>query len=352
MASAEMVTSLGRSGEPEIRSYGRIGMTLSSVVDNSDAISRRLHAFSSVGNVRPERLIDYPLASVDTRRSFVRAIVGQEAIEAALSNGLLQSIEIAAPIGEGLYYINAAKNGENRRNDADKQEELMTRTEPRGLRETPQSLVSRIIDEGYSFQSRIGDEKGQNEVQALWGEAFEWRRDQVVNLATRLEHDKDISSDPVWFSSLVSADGEIVSAAMAEKLSIEGNGGETIDIVELTEWSVAPQNRGNGYMSANVTMLIAQVLHDYEQENDVNRKLVIMAECNIDKYAHSAGYKAGLTVPERQIFGKKVSQILERNVEISGELQDFAFMYLSGEGRSDYYGGDTVQELISNYSDK
>jgi hypothetical protein len=217
----------------------------------------------------------------------------------------------------------------------------------------PMDAIKRVTKgEGLSFGRYLADEKTRKDVLSLWDIPFGWTQDQVINLADRLaakEHSSDLPN--VWFSALevedtTSSNGKtVVGAAMAEKISFKGKDGRDIDIVELTEWSVGEDYRGNGYMAATIAQLTSQILHDYwsrDQETPF-----IIAECNIQAGAYKSGFSAGLRVPERTIFEGKASQILQQNVTVGdgiapAGLRDFAFMYLPPAILDAYYTEEEV----------
>lgn len=345
--SQGIITSTGHTGS-DTRSSRRIGSNIGHVVTDIRRVSWRLEKLSLATRIKNTREADPAVRDLGLRRTFVRAITTEKVVQAALTDGLAPFVEVAAPIGDGLWYLSVASNGEARRINKSTRQKLVEETAPRQLHELPVSLVRRAISEGYRVRNSMIDEKAQKEVQVLWQDTFGWSYEQVKNLSDRLEAEKACEGMPtVWFSALESPDHTISASSMAERLTIKDTNGEKIDIVELTEWSVDSKNQRNGKMSATVSMLIAQILQDYRKRSDGNTKLVIIAECNTDG-AHGVGYKAGLTVPSRTVFGRQVSQILELNVEISGELKNFAFMYLSEDARKNYYNNDVIQELTGN----
>lgn len=178
----------------------------------------------------------------------------------------------------------------------------------------------------------------------LWGPIFGWNEEGIKTLATRLDYESSLPAEQrtVWFSMLVNekpTGHPVVALAMGERLEVPLGNGQSISIIESTEWCRHNNyEKRKGLMSATAVHLHCQILRDLET---LSRPPLIIAETNFHSGAHRVGAAAGMQIGPRDIFGVPIQQLLIQNVEVKdGEsgLRDFSMMYLSPESHHLYQG--------------
>lgn len=347
--SKEIVSSTGAMGI-DTRSNKRIYWNVRQPMRSADGVEKSFNKLARVQNVNtPEdrkdgkRKEQFEFGDLSTRRDVMRFIATDEAVQKLINpnNPFSDNVEVAFPIGEGDWYVSLGKNGTERKT-ALSMDELVHETAAPDKPKYPAAAVERVLNEGYTFKTDLSDPAVRDQVLQLWENTFGWTEEEIGNLQRRLEDQEDAGEKNVWFGALQkpTPDGKkVVAVGMAEKIQFTRSNGEPLDIIELTEWSVDLGSRGNGYMPATITQIAAQVLDSYPVE-DRGKKLLI-AECNIGKFAHKSGYTAGMTVPERV-----VPQILKQNVDVEGAKSDFAFMFISPASLARNYSPDVVHQIL------
>lgn len=273
-------------------------------------------------------------------RVVFRALIGEQARAELLGQDspLRPDVEVLLPISDGQYLAYIARNAEHRAGGLSVPA-LVEQTAPHTYRRSDVPLASTIAEartNGYSWQDNFTS-TDVPQIADLWGPTFGWEKSEVANLQTQLE--QEVGAGPasrnVWVS-IAEHNNQFVAAAMAERLILPGRD-EPINLIESTEWRVADdhQRRNNPnaprLMVATLAYLNAQVLRDLSAQ-----PTLIMAECNLRSRADRAGNGAGFSVPERNVDGTTIPQILKNNVHVqdglaqSGDkLPHFLFQYVS-----------------------
>ncbi len=260
------------------------------------------------------------------RRDVFRGLVCESALESFASNGQNRElIEVAFPVQNDMWYLNAAKLYGRRRSIRPIKELKREIDSSQPVIVPKEQLIHNVLDEGHTFVVSLhNDNELQKQLLSLWGKTFGWDKKKIANFAKRLEQQG--SRPEVWFSAIRDKNGRLTAAAMAEKMSVQGESGRQMDIIESTEWRSIERD----HMKAVVDHLHAQVIHSYGTHKS---DYMIIAECNINSKAYRVGQKSQMVVPEGVINGYPISQILVQNVKVvDGKkpcgLRDFAFMYL------------------------
>lgn len=325
-------TSIGKLGVSR-RSYDRLYVNGTRFSSDPREFDRNFRRLIEIGKRHEQKI----------GRTVFRGLVSEDVVNHVLISDLKGNLEVVLPVGEftgdnaRLVYMARNKPGRNSINPS----EYMARKASAQETEitSPLEKIKLAVGQGYVFTDRITEDQ-VDQVQSLWGETFGWKREEVDSLRKRLEADRsktDPSKKDVWFSA-VSVNGEIISAAMAERQSISGANGRWLDLVESTEWRVKDKYGGNGAMTMTLGALNAQILSDLK--NSPNGTPLIFAECNFQSRADRAGKSAGFHIPERTV----APQILIQNVLVrdgvpvgEGNLRDFTFMYLPVETIQQHY---------------
>ncbi len=284
-------------------------------------------------------------------RSVFRAIVSEDVLLYIINNGRLHShLEVALPLEEftkdNSWLIYMAKNKPGREEIIPREAMIRQTDVYVGEITSPPERVKAITEKGYSFVNKFSGEQ-VNQIHSLWGKTFGWQFHEVDNLRKRLisGEDKPPSEKDLWFSAIKYND-TIISAAMAEKLSMPSMSGN-LDLVESTEWKTGENYIRNGFMAATLAALNAQVLSDLKYSS--NGHPLIIAECNFQSRSDRAGHGAGFRIPERNV----APQILVQNVGVNdgydvgqGKLRDFTFVYLPGEMIKNHYNPAHVNSIM------
>ncbi|MEK7532952.1 MAG: hypothetical protein AAB542_00805 [Patescibacteria group bacterium] len=204
---------------------------------------------------------------------------------------------------------------------------------------TPLERIRKLRSQGYLFIRDIPKGR-EDELLRLWETTFDWTREGIDGLQSRLQRERSLAPAHrgAWFTGLInSRNNELVAAATAERLDIPVGDGRILPLVESTEWRRSDNAARGGLMAGAVSHLHGQVLQDLETYNPL-----IVAEANYWSEAHNVGLAAGMVVPSRNMFGRKIPQTLMQNVrvgdgKIPDGLRDFTMMYLPPMGRRSLY---------------
>jgi len=334
-------SSTGKLGVSR-RQYERLYVNGTHYSTNPDEVDRNFRRLTGVAERHPDRI----------GRSIFRGLVNEDVMQHISENGLRSDLEVALPVeeftGDNSWFIYVANNKPGRELIVPREKMVEATRTPN--RETPSPLerIHAINQQGYTFVRHIPEDQ-VDQVYALWGETFGWERQEVDNLRRRLmtADSSPSSQKDVWFSA-IEDNGTIISAAMAERLSIPSASG-TLDLVESTEWRTKDEYAGNGLMAATLGALNAQILSDLH--DNPNGLPLIYAECNFQSRSDRAGCGAGFRIPERT-NGYAAPQILVQNVLVrdgqpveEGRLRDFTFMYLPVEAIQNYYDPMRVNSI-------
>lgn len=204
---------------------------------------------------------------------------------------------------------------------------------------TPEQRVALLRKDGYRFIDLIPPDRIE-EMQALWGESFEWDREGIADLGRKLLVSQGMTPNErnVWFSGLIeSGSNRLAAIATAERLDIPVDSGEVLPVIESTEWRRSDAVRRHGLAAAVVSHLNARVLEDLDGERPT-----IIAETNYRSGAHHVGFASGMEVPTRLFRGRFLPQMLIQNVRVGDGLEpnrkrDFTLMHVADEAIQTFY---------------
>ncbi|CAN5115885.1 hypothetical protein BH11PAT1_BH11PAT1_0260 [soil metagenome] len=286
-------------------------------------------------------------------RAVYRGIVSNEVLESILLGPLRETVEVALPLDEfdhsDSWLVYMAKN-KPERNALVPLIQMIDQTKNPLQNNSVEEQVAKVFRRGMHVIHEFSDEHIA-QLHELWGGTFGWSVTEIQALQRRIEKGQIENSEgrSIWFSGILYQD-QLVSAAMAERLELPGLLGP-VTIVESTEWRTRDEYAGQGLMAATIAMLNTQILADLEYSGT---QPLIIAECNFLSRSDRAGIKSGFRIPERDIKGMTVSQILEQNVLVSdghvlpkGKLRDFTFMYVPNTVIEAHYSPDIQLSLLS-----
>lgn len=200
--------------------------------------------------------------------------------------------------------------------------------------------IARLLElqaRGYVFTDHITDPEA---LQALWGPTFGWTADKIKNLQAILADNarRNPLDRTTWYTSVLH-EGQLVAAALAERLDVPGAHGRPLPTVESTEWAVdaSLRQRRTGIASGMLALNTAQCLQDLPNAR-------ILAECRFSSTAYAAGISIGFSVPDQTI----APQLIARNVWVDGELADFVPITLTDEAIQRYYTPQTRAEMLGH----
>ncbi len=336
--SKEIVTSTGKLGAEE-RSFDRFAVNATVYSDDPMRVSTFADRSRAVAAAKEREGL--------TRTTF-RGLVSQRVMDEIIRTGNQKHLEVALPVGEFTegdeWLVHAAKNAPAR-TVLTPVDRMIEETEGDKIcSQSPLEKVNAVKEKGYKIIDSFS-EADIDQVHSLWEETFGWSREEVDNLRHRIDDSKyaDTEEKGVWFNGIRNTKGELISIAMAEKLTIPAADGKELDTIEVTELSVDPAYEGQGIMSANVAVLNAQILDDYE-----NRNLpLIYAECNFQSRAERSAHRAVMRIPERMY----APQILQQNVGVGDRVpvespyRDFQFLYLPRDMINAHYTPEIRREM-------
>ncbi len=135
----------------------------------------------------------------------------------------------------------------------------------------PSEILGRATDQGYDLSVLTNDipKVTVDQVSALY-ERFEWTRDEVVEILTK----------PTNLVAVASKDGEIVSAGIAEMVSVP-IGGDTLRIVEITEAATREDHARKGLYTAVSTRLLLDLAQRSQRLEVLGGSIdLVYGECN------------------------------------------------------------------------
>lgn len=343
---------VGSVGSPGIehRSYDRYYLNSPwGTLTNIDRISQAFRMSQSVLRRSREQVT----------RCVGRFLVTERALEDLNSYSQIRdAIEVVMPTTELVYfglgerqriYMLMASLNTASRNGLVERNYMIQATEEdrRFVYRSPREQVEAAREQGYGFVSSISSEHIDT-IQGLWGRTFGWSRSGVEARAQTLRNQGYVSSNArqSWFSGLIDAHGHLVAAAVAERLDMSvGFGRAPLPLVESSEWRRQDAVSQHGLMAATVSYLHAQVLRDVPNAH-------IFAETNFRTRAHRVGFAAGMEVPERNVCGMRVPQILVQNVEVGDGLdpeglRDFTLLHVSQVNRERFYSSRDLSYMLS-----
>lgn len=341
--NGEPINSSTGSLGVDIRQYERLYLNATRFSDNPNEIVRNFRILIAMGNMCSERI----------GRVVLRGQVSDEALKDVLKSELASDVEVVLPVrefGKDGVLVYLARN-EPERTAIVPVEKMTQETETnkyRAVNIEPLERIEAVIEQGYEFTNKIHTEEDSNQVFSLWGPIFGWSVEQVANLARRLESERKLEPQDrsVWLSMIKKGD-EVVSLAMAERLSLPASDG-SLDIVESTEWCTKKGHNGKGLITAVLSLLNSQILQDMQGNTPL-----IFAECNFQSRSDWAGHGAGFRVPERILGSHTIPQLCIQNVYVNdgqpieaGKLRDFTFMYLPSATIEQTYNPEQITNII------
>ncbi len=252
-------------------------------------------------------------------RTVFRGIVSHQTVQAIANNGLGTHLEVAMPVDESNqeagWLIYLAKNQPHRQplHAVETMVEATSVYTPRPrkvvLPDTNPESDGECLPE-WSLLTSVKEEY-QTQLADLWKATFGgWDNEKIAHLAERIkaERAKDGSERTVWFSAIIAGD-LLMSAAMAERLTIPGRDGP-VDLIESTEWRTRKAFSNFGLMTHTLQALNAQIFHSLSE--GPSGPPVVYAECSYTTRADRAGHGAGFYIPERRY----AAQIAIQNVTV------------------------------------
>jgi hypothetical protein len=311
---------LGTSARPD----GRLYHNATAFYDDPAAVESTFQEL--IG--RSEAINAHIPAEEHISRVVFRGIVSNPTIQAMAANGLGAFLEVAMPVveddEEAGWLIYLAQNQPHRQplHQVEHMVEATSTYEPR--QEAPVLPDGFNCSPEWSYHSTVKEEY-QTQLADLWESTFGWNDEEIGHLAQRLAHEK-AKAEPersMWFSA-ISAGDMLMSAAMAESLTLPGKDGP-VDLVESTEWRTRRGFSNFGLMTRTLKALNAQIFHSLHTGS--SEPPLVYAECSFTTRADRAGHGAGFYIPERRY----AAQIALQNVTVDDGvhppgLRDFIVM--------------------------
>jgi hypothetical protein len=235
-----------------------------------------------------------------------------------------EHIETYVPLGPDTALITVAANAESRQgphsiDDMHGRVDEAVQRIGSGDKKPIAQRIETLRQQGITFTNHATS-SDIAQLTLLWQDTFGWDAAQLEAFVANLAEQQrlDPGDRQLWFVGARDSAGRLVGAAMAERLDMAGPDGTTVQLVESTEWATLAQVRRQGVMTVLVGLLNATVLGDLG-----NTDAHIFAECNYDARSYEVGLKASMTIPDREVDGLQVPQILRQNVAFDGELRSF-----------------------------
>ncbi len=350
MSEAQALTSIGGLGEPEVRENGdRYYLTAAQPFTDPATLEATWRDLSIGAKAQPE----------DISRVVLRGVVADDLLEQLHTSPVGAMLEAAIPLGDfghpGSNLVYFGQNSPGRQPLVSVEEmidkTLDAETADVNLRRNPAERVAEVLRAGSIITTSL-PERDYRGLHALFGPIHGWARneqkgDQIAALGEDLEAEQQLpGSDRSKWLVAVHSGGQLVSAAMAELLTIPVLGGKTLDVVESTEWAVHPDHYRKGLAAATLSAVNAFVLRDRRRSG---RRPLILAECNFRSRADLLGLSVGFTIPPRE----HAAQIILQNVEVGDGhapvgYRDFVAMGLFKRAQNRYYNNQTVHEITES----
>lgn len=332
-----IVTSTGKLGV-ERRTYARIYCNAKTSINNFDVLTEISRRFFGIVDRHGKKI----------SRAVLRFITDDPTMQKILTPGSsVDVVEVAVPIqlnGFGdtrRWLIFVGRNNDNRVSIVSKETMIENTREYCAEIKSPIKRIGDVVRRGYSFRSDIQD--WTSSLLELWGETFSWSRNEIINLSQRIEDQKNISPEErkLWIS-MITSNGQVIAAVMAERLRMSSED-NFLDLVESTEWRTKESFQNQGLVTAALVHLNAQIIHDLKNP-------FIFAECSYMTRSDRAAHGAGFIVPQREILGRTIPQILEQNVQINDGLtpfglRDFTFLYLPTQSIKELYHESNLDQI-------
>ncbi|HEX3568426.1 MAG TPA: hypothetical protein VHT70_01985 [Candidatus Saccharimonadales bacterium] len=266
---------------------------------------------------------DTTINETHVTRSVLRTVIEGSTLTKLLAADELihEQIEAATPLPQiegqpSEYLVYFAKNALSRTPDEATKEDLRSKIQTaRDISTASTRKQNRELTFTPVMNTSVSD---PTQLHQLWGETFGWDEQGCIDFAKRLEDEASAAPGErtVWFKGMENPEGELLACAMAERLDIPGVNGD-IALIEHTEWSTAPSQRGKGLGRQVVQSLTTDI-----QESMRDTPHLIFAECNLTSGAHVVAAHSGFTVPSFETpHGTEVDQIIFNNVRVSDGLE-------------------------------
>lgn len=337
MSDGEIIQNTGGIGT-EVRSYDRLYCNNLDYIDDGST-EERMDALVVDAFTRAEEVSRVVLRTVATDQEFRRIASGR----------LREYVEVALPLGEynnAGFLVSLAVNRANRQ-PLTPVDEMISATGEENYREPSRSPVERVeyFRDNQGELTRVIRPEMVDRLSYLW-RPFDWDAKSVRNFAGLIDGQQSMTASErsMYFSGVV-VDDELVSAAEAELLTLNGPEGP-VDLYESTEWSTGPGNRENGYMAVAAAMINAQVLHDTRESG--KNPPIIFAEFNFSSRSDIAGHSVGFRTPDR----RHGQQIAIQNVRVIDGLRpvglrDFTFSALPALAHQLLYSPRQVERMLA-----
>jgi len=325
------------------RQYDRLYVNATRYSDDFEEVARNTRRVSNLVEAYPQRI----------SRGVLRGVVSRQVMDGISCNGLNDVLEVALPLkeftGDDSHLIYLSRNAQGRTQIVPIHEMIGLTSGEVTKGRTPVERVEKVLNSGLALTKVISEDQ-IDQLHSLWSPTFGWEYHEVEALQKRVSSAQNLppekkSERDVWFAAITD-NGTIVSAAMAERLPIPGNG-QVVDLIESTEWKTREEYSGQGLMTATLALLNAQVLADLRGNS--GKIPLVYAECNFQSRSDRAGIGAGFRIPDRN----HAPQILVQNVLVNdgqdipeGKLRDFTFMYLPIGIIEDSYHPSQTEAII------
>ncbi len=235
------------------------------------------------------------------RRSVFRARVSQEAFQAININSL--PLEVALP----LSHINPEETdviimlGENVHNSEVPEWDSVYNywRHPNGNGRTPLNRVENINRADYHLTNQLQVEDAAR-LAEIWT-PFGWTETSAREFIEKYQQ----HPEGIWFAGVIDRNtNQLISACMGEGLQL----GEVF-LIEATEFGTLPGLEGNGFCTAAVTTLCAQILRDTFYTNGTMPLLV--SELSMTSRSDIVARHAGWSIP-----GVEANQDLDQPIQV------------------------------------
>ena len=275
------ITSAGAVGLDTARSNGRTYWTRDIVINDGRFLQAELKASAVMASASNH--------GEPNRRSVYRARVTDDALRTAVVEGNIPQLEVSIPLRmvdpKSSDWLIVHGHNLHHSPVPEWHEVYKFWDSPPQRIHTPLARVE-ALPPSFSLTNRPNAADIDSLVNT-W-KPFGWTRQGVEEYIESFPHEHQQGN--AWFSGIRDAEGQIVSACMAESAKFAG-----LTSTELTEFGTRSSHRKQGLCTVAVAGLAAQVLHDSPEEG-VN---LIHAEFNMHPAERSdaIGYAVGITIP-------------------------------------------------------
>ncbi len=303
-----------------------------------------LNARAAVADVHylVERQVPWALAQLEAgtcSRVVGRFLMHEPRLTQALATSpvLEENIEAVVPVGtlggESLYMAMWGMNAANRRPLVPVHMIMAATDHDDHERLPPGDRIAMLKHEGFGFTSSL-DAITTADILGMWGPIFGWEAGDIdgqQGLRARLSQGwtKGPEHRMVWFGAVTYEDN-VVALATAERLDLPIGNGEFVHVVESTEWCVRPGWSRRGLATGAASYIHAQVFRDLAT---LSRHPIVIAETNFTTRVDNVGHASGMQVPDRNVCGFVIPQVLRQNVSVGDgmrpeRLRDFTMMFI------------------------